>query len=880
MNFIACLRTAFTLGLTLAVLPTAVAAQGKSYTGICEDVFVPDYPNPGDAGTPTGDLVLIPYKLFEKSSADCAKRGSGPLANDKEALAHMRLRALVGDKTVLPGLRKLAEGGLAEANYLVATIFAKSLPVSPVSPDATVLTRAEAEARLRVAAGKDHVQAMRELAQGLAAGSLVRRDRKEATIWIDRLLKLPNIHPAKQANAALSLAAIILDDPEATQDERRRIKDLAAITAAFRGLAGYAKWLEIRGLRLGIGWNQDVSAARAMAEAPGLMDDVPPVKGEYLELLKASGTAEDRQKLAAILETAKLTYNRNFDSVAGEMLYDGIPAGRDRKRALAFFGTRAGYGHDAAIDLARRVVQSGYDVKISTNMLRRLYEAVDLRLPGADVALVELRQSTNSDARDEAEGIGLEALLGARSGEMAIHLLEKVAQAGPQPWYRPYDTAAAAAAAIDKFIAAGMPAALRIKSVALRRGTLYPQDDAAATRLIVQAAEAGDVAAMELAADAYDEGLGIAKSPAEEFRWMSAAAKAGSADAQRRLIFFMPFRSSYPDFNVHDALVSGLVLYADGLSFYDLPSGYDSVFRWPDNEKLGLDYLARGVMDGFRASLAARDETFMVRVFKKIPEDVKRGIETILQQEGYPDLKPDGFMGPKARTALAGWARAKGLPEIEGNKPGPSAETDARLTGVPVVPPEVIARLREQAMAALAAAKGKKAEKKAMTLVALLAQYGDLAPRLAILKGFSDSTMARKVVPPGLAVLYGIDVIVSNPPGAEKAAFDFIFMVSNMYQEGNLPIAADVVLSTLRDDQRLHRPEVFDKLADQFIFIPGYCDQLLAQAQKAKVTGLEADACSSGSRRALIAWAKASGPFGAEAQLRRQAADAILKLPN
>jgi len=214
---------------------------------------------------------------------------------------------------------------------------------------------------------------------------------------------------------------------------------------------------------------------------------------------------------------------------------------------------------------------------------------------------------------------------------------------------------------------------------------------------------------------------------------------------------------------------------------------------------------------------------------------------------------------------------------MEAYQPPLPPDADARLKGVPVIAPEVIAEIRAKAFAAVAAAKGKKAQKKAMQLVALLAQYGDLATRVEVLKRFSDSAPLRAAVPPGLAVVYGMDVVVSDPPDAEKAPFDFVFMVSNMYQQGSLPIAVDVLFYTLRDDPRLGQPEAFDKLADQFIFIPGYCDQLAAQAGKNKVPGLEADACSPASRRALVAWAKAAGPIGAEAQIRKEAAEALQK---
>ncbi len=879
MNRSAVLPIASLIFLSAAVMAPQAGAEAKTYGGVCEDIFVPDYPKAGDPGIAFEDFGLIPRGLFEKAIEDCEKRAKGFFANDKIKLAHMRIQATAGDKTILPKLRKIADDGLAEASFLIRSIYTSSKPVPPHKPEAVELTRSEAERELRRAAEKGHVLATYYLARSLTDGTLTRRDLKQARVWVGKLLEMAGTKADRKAAASLHLATIYMDDPDSTAEERQRIPKLAASVSKWPALAPYAVWLEVRGRRLGIGWEKDDDAARMTAETSGAMDKAPPLKSEYLELLVASGKPEDRLQLAEMLEAAKPTDSRVFDQVVGQMLFSGVPAGLDRKRAFAFLTTRAAINHEDAVALAQRIVADGNRVKVPPEMLRRLYEAVDLKLPDADVTLVRLKGSINSDAHEGGDETGLAQYFGARSQGMTLYLLEKVAHAGPYSIYPPFDTQDKAVGALDALVAKGVPAAMRIKGHALRRGKIYLQDDVEATKFLIKAAEAGDALAMKMAADAYGSGLGIAENRQEELRWLKAAAKAGLADAQGSLINLLPFRFVYTNLNVHDALMGSVARLAEADTVFGVTIGIGRSLGAQEIEKIGVEYVARSYMDGFRASMAARYDKAMVTVFKTIAEDVKLEIAKILKQEGFLKAEPDRYMGPAARQALATWARTKGLPDLEGDKPGPSPESDARLTGVPLVPPEVIAKLREKAFADFASAKTKDKQKKAMQLMSVLAQYGDIETRLAILKGFSDQNMAVQVVAPGLAVVYGIDVILSEPPGAEKAEFDFVFMVSNMYQQGNLPIAAEVVLFTLRDDPRLWGPEAFDKLADQFIFIPGYCDQLLAQAQKAKVTGLEADACSPGSRRALIAWAKASGPFGAEAQLRRQAAEAILKLP-
>lgn len=870
--------------LTFAIILASVLpapqtiVQAADYSGICEDIFVPNYPKAGDPGIAIKDFKLIPYKKFEQSAADCAKRSKAFFAADKVVVAHTRVQAMVGDTAVLPKLRELANGGLAEASYLIQVVYSVAKPVSPHKPEAAELKRDEAERELRRAAEAGHILAMHALMRGLKDGVVTRRDQKEARVRAEKLLANTEMEEKGKSIAALNLAVLYLEDPSTTAAEWQRLPQLAAIAAMSPELAVYAKWLEVRGRRLGVGWAKDEAAARRLAETPGLMAKSPPVKGEYLELLTASGQPQDLIKIVEILEAAKPTQSRYFDTLAGEMLFSGKPAGRDRQRAFDLLATEAVLAQEKAVALAQRIVLYGNKVKVPVNMLRRLYEAADLKLPGADVALVRLRGSLNSDAHEGSDEVGLAQYFGASSEGMTLYLLEKVAHTGAYSIYPPFDKQAAAVNALEKLVAKGVPAALRIKGHALRRGKIYRQDDVEATKFVIKAAEAGDVTAMDLASDAYGSGLGIAENRVEEFRWLKAAAKAGSVDAQKSLVSLFPFRRSFPGYSVHDALMNGIVQFAEEDALFDVSSSLVRSLGPQEIDQIGLEYVAQGYMDGFRASMAARNDEVMVKAFKAVHGDVKRGIETVLKQEGFLNAEPDGYMGPAARSALIAWARSKGLPEVEDDRPPAPPEADARLTGVPLIPPDVIKALRVKAFNGVNQSKVKAEQKKAMKVLALLAEYGDIVPRLEILKNYSDVALVREVVPPGMVAVYGIDVLTTQPPGAEKAQIDFVFAVSHMERNGTLAIAAEVLLFTLRDDPRLRNPEVFDRVTESFVFAPGYCDQLLAEAKKAKIEGVKGDGCSPASRRALLAWAKASGPYGAEAQIRQDAAEAILKL--
>ncbi len=876
-------RLVLALGLAscLAAFVVPASAAGPAFKGTCEDLFVPGYPDPEAPGTPTDRLGEIPDDLFGKALADCEKRANGFFRKDAKArMALVRGMALQGDRKALPELLDAANRGVAEASSLIAYLYAVSPAYTPAEPEYAELPRALAEAHLRKAAQSGLADAIAALGISLANGTITKRDLREARTWflkLESLAKRPE-QARRRGEAALELAAIALAADDPPTDDRKRIPELLAVMKN----AGEAEalWVEIRARRLGIGYPKDEALARRKAEAAGVIEQVPAIMGEYIALLEASSEAADKVKLAELLEGLDARRSGGTARIAGRMLYDGVPAGRDRQRALALLSIAAEQNMADAVSFAQKAVESGFAVKVPPRALKRLYEAVDLGLPGADVAALNLLESGNTDARDNAKAIALGARLRTSSDAMKLWSLAKVADSGPSALYIPYETPEKAAAALDGFVANNVPEALRIKAVALRKGTLYRQDDVAATQMLIKAAEGGDVPAMLMLADAYARGTGIAEDDDEEIRWIMAAARSGSVEGERNAVWELSFAADKKGYSVHDAVVTGMVLQGDSLAFNTISPGYDRVFIGPKIDQLGADYIVTAVMDGFRASMGLRRDEMVVKVFKLVPKELTLEVEQRLAAEGFLAGEPDGFMGPAARTALVQWARAKGLPEKEADAPPASAGEDYRLTNVPVIAPARIEKIRKRVFAELEQAKSDAAQAKPMEVLQMLAQYGDLPSRLEILRAYAGSNKLKPRIVLGYVTLYGLDALASGLPPEEKVEIDFVFSQTSMARAGQLNTEADVILITLRDDPRFRDFATFNRVADQFIFIGGLCEALGERAKVNKVEGLEADACSGTSRRALMAWAKAAGPAGAEAEARRQAADFLQKLPD
>jgi hypothetical protein len=222
------------------------------------------------------------------------------------------------------------------------------------------------------------------------------------------------------------------------------------------------------------------------------------------------------------------------------------------------------------------------------------------------------------------------------------------------------------------------------------------------------------------------------------------------------------------------------------------------------------------------------------------------------------------------RKALAAWVDAKG-PVVE------AAVTDAKPDAAPkananeLLSTELVARVRERVLQESKTAKTRRQKLMAISSMNVLARYGDIGPRWALVSNYHQVDVVRKVVSPAEITRFALDVMVTKPEGAEKAQFDFIFNTTQIDQDRKIGIFGKAVLDAVRDDQRLQDPLTLGGLMKQFIFAPGACDAVLAAAKKAKIGNIGQDGCDDDTMAALIAFAKAQGPAGIDAAARKDA---------
>jgi hypothetical protein len=189
-----------------------------------------------------------------------------------------------------------------------------------------------------------------------------------------------------------------------------------------------------------------------------------------------------------------------------------------------------------------------------------------------------------------------------------------------------------------------------------------------------------------------------------------------------------------------------------------------------------------------------------------------------------------------------------------------------------LVAPDILARVRDRAFKDGTAAKTDRQKLTAISALNALAQYGDMAPRWALVRNYHQARVVRKIVSPAEITRYALDVMVTKPEGVEKAEFEFIFDITQIEQDRQIRAFGNAVLNAIRDDRRLQDPLTLGGIMQQFIFAPGACDAVLDAAKKARIRDLGQDGCDSATMTALIEFAKARGPAGIDAKARKAAA--------
>jgi len=416
----------------------------------------------------------------------------------------------------------------------------------------------------------------------------------------------------------------------------------------------------------------------------------------------------------------------------------------------------------------------------------------------------------------------------------------------------------------------------------LRRGVVYPQDDAKATAMLINAANLGNVEAMVLLGDAYDDGLGIDKNPRERLHAWREAARLGSLKAKDKIASAFTFDSFDHLLTLREGITGRIALYNDGVGrmgggIFGNDAGMElsGLFSGPASSA-GTAAVAAAVMDAFREAPAGLSEENLVGIGKALPDEIRVAIETTLKSEGFYAGEPKGYFGPDARKALADWVDAKG-PLAD----APASETTAKQQATPasgLLDAEIIDRIGKKVFAQAQAAKTDKQKLAAIKQLDLLARYGDLPSRWALVRNYHQAKVVRAVVTPEEITRYALDILVSKPEGVDKPEFEVIFDLTQIAQDRKSKAVGSATLQAIRDDPRLQDPLTLGAIMGQFAFAPDACDSVLAAARKAGIDGIGSDGCDEDTHTALIAYAKDKGASGIDAAARKSAAEAIKTL--
>jgi len=273
----------------------------------------------------------------------------------------------------------------------------------------------------------------------------------------------------------------------------------------------------------------------------------------------------------------------------------------------------------------------------------------------------------------------------------------------------------------------------------------------------------------------------------------------------------------------------------------------------------GSAAVAEAVMNAFREAPAGLQDTTLVGIGRAMPDEIRIAIEEKLKSEGFYSGETRGYFGPEARKALGAWVDAKGPVDLRADASTPLAQPLPQDKGANAVSPGVLDRVRDRAFKDAMAAKTDREKITALAALNALARYGDMAPRWALLRNYHQAQVVRKAVTPGEITRYGLDILVARPEGMDKAEFEFIFVVSQLYQDGKIGEFADALLAAIRDDTRLQDPLTLGGIMQQVYFAPGACDAVLEAAKAAKVRDLGLEGCDDRSREGGPVWTRRRG---------------------
>ncbi len=835
---------------------------------------------------------FIPFNpdRLRKLVADCKTAMDG--APDQKRLKLQHIRAAIAAKDgalsrFVPDVRALAASGNAEANDLLFALFG-----SRGSDPEIDVSREEAVAGLIAAADAGIQAAIEAVIEEYRFGPDVARDARTVAHYAERLMDLPqqgvNFKGATEDEARARgrplLGGTLIMGDGFTDDERA--KGFAIVKELYEGGDEDLLVPYVTAFRYGRGTAGDAEMARQLAET-AVADNNARMVAILADMLANGEGGPVDGKRALTLLTSDLGRDSAYSNPVLAGLYlDNRFTGRRPRNAAMLLATSPDL--DSIIKAAALFADYDVHLKYPLSYGLRLEDAAEVGEPGAAWALVRLKFSNHPNYGNDDNGARaiLTRLAEGDDREAALALAEtQFGDLGTSSFNPRPKTGAMSDAEvrnlIEGAIADGVASAYRVKARIQRVGVVYRQDDAAATQSLIEAANRGDVEAMLLLGDAYDDGLGISEDHRERLRWWREAANHGSLAAREKIANAFTFDTFDKLITLREGVTERVALYNNSGSaggFGGIGAGMDLIGLYSGGRAMdaGPAALAEATMDGFRVAPAGLDETMLVPLVRVLPGEIRIEIEKALQRDGFYDGQPTGNFGPDVRKALAAWVDAKGPLPDEGEapaKPPPANPTTAEL------PPELVARVRDRVFTAATGKIASEAER--VTLVEqlnALARYGDMPSRWALVRNYHQAQVIRDGVTPAEITRYGLDILVTRPEGVEKPDFEFIFDVTAMTEEGTVDAFGDAVVAVVRDDPRMQDPLTLGSIMQQLIFAPGACDAILTATAAAGIADVGDDGCGEDAKQALIAFAKVMGPAGVEEKARAEAATELARL--
>ncbi|WP_342358851.1 tetratricopeptide repeat protein [Terrarubrum flagellatum] len=824
-------------------------------------------------------------------------------------------------RLVIPAIRQFADAGVADAQYLAAYMTLYRL----IEPDADPSLRAQAGRYLRAAADSGHLAAVLQLVAELskrprpAEISIVDYAPREAVAlarkWGGRGAAplADDNDDAKFRDWIASLASsIALSEEGFTDDERAAA--FAEIKAAVEAQDARNLMPYLQALREGRGTQKDAAEARRLIEIfiRNGFGHAATLKVMLAGMLMTGeGGAQDIKRAYDLVKSDDTRYIPARTPLLARILLSDTTLGRRPHQAMEVLSAGLPSSERSAL-MADLILRTDLRPQNDAALLRSLEASIELGERNATFLLGRLAQKFGKPYRDSEKLVEALRKL-SDAGDLDAKTLYAALQivgldSGSQPTRRANGLSNdAIKALVDEGIKQNHPAAYLLAGKLLRSGILYAQDDRLATASFVKAATLGDIEAMNLAAKAYDDGLGVEKNSRERLRWWREAARRGSIEAMESLGGAFTFDFFDKLMTLQEGVTLPVSLYLEGLGsrFGDrgLPRGFGgdaiqsaqlgSLFSGSRLREAGAKAVALAVLDAFRMSPGGLGDEKIVALGRALPANVKLEIERELKQAGVFTGQPDGFFGPEMRRSLPDYVEAKGvlneetlLASLPGAKPAatalsaqpdtqtrPSSDTDSLSKATLDA-----ARDRAFSTAEKVAQKAGRERQDAVRMLNTMARYGDLPARWLLLRSYHRAQDVRAVVSPEEIVRYGLDVMISKPQGAEKADFEYIFTLGQIFTDRKMAAFARAFLAAVRDDSRLQDPLTLGGITQQLIMAPAACDAVADEARRAGVAGMGSEGCDETSRQAIIAYAKAKGPAGIDVKAREAAAADVRRL--